>query len=134
MKKTVGYIIVFLLLFSCKEERIQKPENLIEKGEMLHILYDLSIVYAAKGINPGIEEINKLELESFIYEKYDIDSLQFASSTLYYSSQPSEYLKMYEQIQERLKARKDSIIKEREAKKPDSTRIMIDSLKKEIVK
>ncbi|WP_340064467.1 DUF4296 domain-containing protein [Ascidiimonas aurantiaca] len=130
MKKVAGYLIVFLFLFSCKEERNQEPEKLIEKKEMLNILYDLSIVYAAKGINPGIEEINKLELESFIYEKYGIDSLQFANSTLYYSSQPSEYLKMYEQIQERLKARKDSIVKEREAKKPDSTRVVLDTLNK----
>ncbi|WP_340199722.1 DUF4296 domain-containing protein [Ascidiimonas sp. W6] len=136
MKRAIPILAIFLLVIACKTELVEKPEDLIAKDKMTEILYDLSIMYASKGVSVGQLDFDRLSIDNFIYEQYGVDSTQVANSTIYYSSKPNVYLGMYEEIEQRLKAGKDTIIERRKSiKNNDSTsikdKIKVDSLERE---
>ncbi len=124
MKKIVFilFVISFVLL-SCKNEIIEKPKNLIEKDKMKEIIYDLSILEAAR--NQGSTTKNYPKASVFLKEKYKVDSLTFAQNTLYYASDSKEYKKMYEEIKVRL---------DKEKKKFSGETLPVKNLEVEIVK
>lgn len=110
-------LITFILLFSCGEEVIDKPVNLISKEKMINILHDLAIINAAKTTGPQVMENRNFVPMQFIYDKYDIDSIQLISSDLYYASRPLEYEDIYKKIEERIKKEKEGFEKQKEKKK-----------------
>ncbi len=105
MKKLM-YFMVLTTLFACSEEVIEKPENLIPKDQMVEILYDLAIINSAKKSNPSYLTERGIEAMPFIYRRYDIDSLQFVQSDIYYASRPSEYEEIYSILEARLEKEK----------------------------
>lgn len=131
------FLFGMLFLFSCAEEVVKKPENLIPKDKMATILLDLSILNATKTAARNKFEDSGIEVMDFLYHKYGIDSVQFAQSDLYYASNPLEYQEIYQSVkdkldvakkdlEERSKRRSDSIRKANEAKvkKRDSVKIV----------
>lgn len=95
-----------LFLASCNHNAVEKPKNLIEEEVMTNILYDLSIMEAIKSQSPYAPQNQSMNPKDYIFKKYKIDSLQFATSNRYYVSQIEEYKKMYEQVNERLEKEK----------------------------
>ncbi|MEM7381396.1 MAG: DUF4296 domain-containing protein [Bacteroidota bacterium] len=122
--KNIFKILLILMLFSCGEKVIEPPENLIPKEKMTAILYDLSIINAGKSIDVNILDKHGVDPMQYIYDKYKIDSLQFAESNVYYISLPQEY----ESIYRNLEARLDKEREEMSAKK-NKTRDSINELK-----
>ena len=63
---------------------------------------------------------NEVDPKTYIYQKYKIDSLQFVESNRYYSADIENYMKMFDNVIQRLdtekKAAKDVVKKETEAK------------------
>lgn len=125
MMRKIFFLITFIILFSCGEEVIDKPVNLISKEKMIDILYDLAIIDAAKSTGPHVMENKNFVPMEFIYNKYEIDSMQFVSSDLYYASIPLEYEDIYKKIEDRVvkererfqklgEKKKDSLIQEKE--------------------
>ncbi|MEN8788939.1 MAG: DUF4296 domain-containing protein [Flavobacteriaceae bacterium] len=114
-------MILAMAFFSCNEEVIEKPENLIPKEEMTEIYYDLAIIAAAKKINPIHLEKYEFETMHYIYKKYGIDSIQFVKSDIYYASIPMEYEAMYKTIEERLEEEK-SVFDASKERQSDSLR------------
>ena len=102
MKKGVLFFILISLIFSCKEEFVKKPENLIEKEIMVDVMYDLALLEAIKYQSPNALQAHKINPDEYIYKKYKIDSAQFVQSNMYYASDYKEYKKMYDQINSRL--------------------------------
>ena len=102
MKKGVLFFILISLIFSCKEEVVKKPENLIEKEIMIDVMYDLALLEAIKYQIPNALQAHKINPDEYIYKKYKIDSAQFVQSNMYYASDYKEYKKMYDQINSRL--------------------------------
>ena len=102
MKKGVLFFILISLIFSCKEEVVKKPENLIEKDIMVDVMYDLALLEAIKYQSPNALQAHKINPDEYIYKKYKIDSAQFVQSNMYYASDYKEYKKMYDQINSRL--------------------------------
>ena len=102
MKKGVLFFILISLIFSCKEEVVKKPENLIEKEIMVDVMYDLALLEAIKYQSPNALQAHKINTDEYIYKKYKIDSAQFVQSNMYYASDYKEYKKMYDQINSRL--------------------------------
>ena len=101
MKKYILlFIIISFVTSSCKDEVIAKPKNLIERNKMVDIIYDLSILEAAKSQTSGVQ--NYPRATKFIKDKYKIDSVTFAQSTQYYASDMKAYKKMYDEVKERL--------------------------------
>ena len=104
------------ILVSCKNEIVKKPNRLIEKGEMVNIMYDLSILEAIKAQNPSSLVTYKINPNEYIYKKYKIDSIQFSQNNIYYASDYKRYKLMYEEVKSRLDKKKtllDSVIKDK---------------------
>ena len=105
--RKIFLLITFIILFSCGEEVIDMPVNLISKEKMIDILYDMAIINAAKINAPQVMEDRNFAPMQYIYNKYEIDSIQFVSSDLYYASKPLEYEDIYEKLEERIKKEKE---------------------------
>lgn len=104
-----NYIAFFMLLLGCAEKQVPRPDNLIPKGRMIDILYDIAVLDAIDGTYPKALERNGITIMPFVYEKYGIDSLQLAESDLYYASRPVEYEEIYTTLEERIVNQRDSI-------------------------
>jgi hypothetical protein len=115
MRYSLSVILSMFLLFSCAEELIQKPENLIPQDKMVLIFKELAIVNAAKGTNIGNLKDNGIEPTTYLFEKFDIDSAQFVDSDRYYASKPLLYETMYIDVETRL----------------ENQRIQLEAMKKE---
>jgi len=119
--KTVGKlksILVLLLIVSytsCQD--VKKPEiptDLISQDIMVDILTDVYISNASRNVNNKLIIKRNLQLDSIIYNKYKVDSLQFVVSNTYYSSDLRTYENLLTQVQNvlvLLKKEKDSIYK-----------------------
>jgi hypothetical protein len=122
MKKIITFLTIITLFVSCKDEVVNKPEQLIEKDVMVNIMYDLSILEAIRNQNPTSLDTFKINSRDYIFKKYKIDSVQFAKSNVYYAADYNEYKSMFEQISKRLETNQkkvDSLIKlEKKKKKP----------------
>ena len=94
--------LFFGLLFSCNEKIVEKPKNLIPQQKMEAILYDISLLNAGRTINESILTEHHLDPMDYIYNKYEIDSLQLVKSDTYYASLPTVYEAIYTQVKERL--------------------------------
>lgn len=95
--------ILFLLIFcsiSCNNSIIKKPDNLIERDQMVNIIYDLSILEGMKSANSA----GKIypTATQFLKKKYKIDSLTYAKNSHYYSSDLKEYKKMFDEVKQRI--------------------------------
>ncbi|WP_028376832.1 DUF4296 domain-containing protein [Leeuwenhoekiella sp. MAR_2009_132] len=111
MKRT-GYIVMLslLLLLSCNDiQKPKKPDNFIKKDLMTDILYDVSIMRTLRTYNMNEMRSLGIEPDSFIYKKYDIDSLQFAESINYYSVNFNEFTAIWEEVSKRLTEQRDKL-------------------------
>ncbi|NOQ92248.1 MAG: DUF4296 domain-containing protein, partial [Flavobacteriaceae bacterium] len=114
MKKII-YIIFVLFFMACESKvNYKKPENLIPKGQMIDLLFDMHMANATQGIKDRNTEKNKNYM-SLIFEKYQIDSTQFAVSNTYYIANVSEYEDIFEEVELRLKTLVDKYEKERDS-------------------
>lgn len=120
MRKTVLFFFG-LLLFSCGEKVVEEPENLIPKEEMVLILHDLAVLNATKSSYKAALDNNGIEIMEFLYKKYQIDSVQFSQSDLYYASIPLEYQEIYEKV-EAILERKKNAMEGKTQKRNDSIR------------
>ena len=102
MTKILSIILLFLLSISCNSNAIKKPENLIEREKMVDIIYDLSILEAAKSQKPIVLEQYQIQSNSYVYKKYQIDSLQFANSVKYYATDFENYHTIYDSVNKRI--------------------------------
>lgn len=142
MKKIFCFFIGALLLFSCQQNAIDKPDNLIDEDTMEDIIYDLAILDAIRQSDPASLEKKNITASTYVYDKYDIDSLQFVNSNHYYASDVHNYLKIYKRVEERLgteKTKVDTIIaqkknKKLEVKKTKDSLTRKDSLKSKDLK
>lgn len=139
MNKLIKYFLLLLLIFSCKSNNVdkpKKPDNLISKNKMIAIIYDISLMNAAKGSNKKLIENEGIDPENYIYTKHNIDSLQFVLSNEYYAYNLKTYEDIYDGVKLKLeKNRKHfNTIIETEKKIKDSINREIsrefDSLKK----
>jgi len=108
MKKSIFIVII---IFSCNNnfQKVTAPENLIPKEKMIDVLYEMTLISVSKGVNRKILEKNGVDPEKYIFNKYYIDSLQFALSNEYYSNDLKEYLSIYDMVKEKLEKNKKII-------------------------
>tara|TARA_S200000501_G_scaffold262908_1_gene246798 strand:- start:937 stop:1365 length:429 start_codon:yes stop_codon:yes gene_type:complete len=122
MKK---FLIFLFILSSCgfiNDNENHNSENLISQEKMIDIIYDMSLISVSKGINKRILENNGMKPKSYILKKYNIDSLQFASSNEYYSKDLEQYLFIYEKVLEKLEFNRNIVIDSIENYKIDQAR------------
>ena len=128
-KRLVFMFLAMLMLFSCQDVKMpERPENLISEDKIVKIYTDAYINNAAKNVNNKLLIESGVKLDSVLYKKYDIDSLQFAKSNAYYSSDLSSYAKLFTRVEVRLKSlqvRADSLVL---AKEIEAEEALCDSL------
>lgn len=102
MKNIIYFLVSILLLISCKEKPVSKPEKIIDKETMTNILYDIAVLQASISYKPNVVNEN-IEVDKYIYEKYNIDSITLLQNQRYYASDVESFKKMYKSISERIK-------------------------------
>ena len=100
-------LIFGLFVSACQDvKRPQLPTNLIAKDTMVSILVDAYTINAARSIDNRIIVNKGVLIDSILYAKHQIDSLQFAQSNAYYASDLDTYKKLFLQVAEKLKVEK----------------------------
>ena len=102
------YSILLIILFLGCEDKVnyEKPEGLIGKSKMVDLLFDMHLAVGTSNIQNVNLEKNRNYM-SLVYQKYDIDSTQFAVSNLYYTAHIQEYEEIFEEVERRIQALKD---------------------------
>lgn len=112
MRKLLLFSLGLLFLAACRKDIMDKPENLIPRKKMVDIMYDMAVLSATKSVQQDILIENNIFPETYLYEKYQIDSLQLVESKVYYASRPDVYLKIFKEVEGRLNAQKEAMEKE----------------------
>ncbi len=105
-------IIILSLVFGCNNSLNQEPippENLISKEKMIDIIYDMTLINVAKGVNKSILENNGIIPEQYLFNKHSIDSILFAKSNEYYSYDLKTYQTIYDKVKIKLEKNKNII-------------------------
>ncbi|MFH4966835.1 DUF4296 domain-containing protein [Gaetbulibacter sp. M240] len=84
-------------------EKPDKPDNLIPEDKMIDILIDAKLIGITNSANKKIMRDAGIDPDTYIFNKYDIDSLQFAQSNEYYSYYIDEYESIYTKIDDSVK-------------------------------
>lgn len=97
------FIGCLLLLTACQHvERPEQPEDLIALDKMADIMTEVYLGNAAKSVNNKIIRQSGMKLDSFVYKKYDIDSMQFVRSNAYYTSNLDAYNQLFQEVEKKL--------------------------------
>ncbi len=117
------YISFCLLFFGCQDiQKPEKPENLIPEDVMVEMLSEIYLGNAARSIDNKTMRKNGIKIDSFLFKKYNVDSLQFAKSNAYYTSDLDKYNAIFEKIEQKLEVLKT---------KENDRKLRLDSLKRE---
>ncbi len=101
MKKLLlPFLVLFLVMFGCKDAAVSQPDKLIDENQMVDMIYDLSLLDAMKSQNPN--QLKYPTATEFLQKKYQIDSLTFVKNSQYYASDVKNYKKLYEKVKARL--------------------------------
>lgn len=116
MKNSITYLILIVLFASCRSNTIyEEPIDLIPKDSMMMLLKDLYLATAAKNIKNNRQQ-KKVSYITLVYNKYNIDSLRFNTSNLYYTSKIDIYEPMLNEITEMLKKEQEFFTKAKKIK------------------
>lgn len=111
MKKTIVLFLFLSLFFGCQSNGVEKPENLIDEDQMVNIYYDLQIFQAIQNSMPDKLTNTEILLPGTVLKKYKVTEKQFQESDFYYAQNIKKYKEIYEKVNERLKAEKDTLMK-----------------------
>ena len=105
--KYITFTIAFLVVVACQDvKRPEAPANLIPKDIMAGIFTEAYLMNAARSIDNRTIVGKGIVLDSILYTKFKIDSLQFAQSNAFYSSDLEIYKSLLLQVEENLKIEK----------------------------
>jgi|AntDeeMinimDraft_5_1070356.scaffolds.fasta_scaffold38864_2 hypothetical protein len=124
MKRANFIFLIGLVLLSigCQNiDKIEKPDNFLDKSKMIDLVYDMVLLDAAVSTNEKKLEELDVEMLEFLSKKYKIDTTDIKQNILYYNMQFDENTEIYEKV-------KDSI--EKLEKAYDSISKVSDSLRK----
>lgn len=121
MKNIVIPFVAIIFLLSCSNKSAKKPDNLIPLETMEEVIYDVYMLNAIKISNKKLLQNEEVSFEKEIFEKYNIDSLQFAKSNNFYAADFETYKALIERIKKRMdlnkKALEELMEKEKKSKK-----------------
>ncbi len=104
---------ICLFVMACQDvKRPQIPANLITQDAMVLVLVDAYTINAARSIDNRIIVNNGVLLDSILYSKHGIDSLQFVQSNAYYASDLEAYKNIFLKVEAQLqleKIKKDTL-------------------------
>lgn len=90
---------------SCQDViRPKKPKNLIAKDKMAEVLTEAYLANAARSVDNKFVMVKGVKLDSLIYTKFGIDSLQFVRSNDYYAANVNAYIEIFQKVDSNLSA------------------------------
>ena len=128
--KKIFFIVIILLSCDNNLQKTSMPENLISEEKMVDVIYEMTLINVSKGVNRRMLERNGVFPEKYIFEKYSIDSLQFALSNEFYSNDLNKYLDIYNRVKEKLSKNKRIITDSIENYKKDRANRSLEISKK----
>lgn len=111
MRNFLG-LLISIVFISCSKNPVPKPDNLIEEEVMTDILFDISILQATEGAMPNKLDSENIQIESYIYEKYKVDSTTYYQNVRFYAADSEKYKKMHQEVMKRF----DEILKSKKQK------------------
>jgi len=119
---------------ACQDiEKTERPENLIPEAKMVDIITEISLMQSARNFNKRLFESTGIKGQEYIFEKYDIDSVQFKRSNDYYADNYETYQRIYDSVKEgfeRMKVKLDTLQKQEQRIKDSIAEAKRDSLGK----
>lgn len=106
MIRTLMIFLFAALLLACDGKKYPEPDKLISEDNMVKIISEFMVINAAKGINKTILEEHIEDPTTYVFKKFQIDSLQFEQSNAYYSRNIESYKAIYEQVRQYLETKK----------------------------
>lgn len=136
MKSLIPVLLLVILVSGCQNvDKTRKPEDLIPKEKMVDVITEIALLHGARSYNKNLLEEKGIDPSRYIYEKFSIDSMQFARSNDYYAANVKQYHEIYLEVKERLELLEDQYdsIREREERRRDSIRELeeIDTLSRD---
>ena len=130
LKRFTLSICIILLVTACNRfNGPKKPENLISKEKIIAVLIDAKLVASVSSVNKKIVKDKGVNVDTYVFTKHGIDSLQFALSNNYYTFHLKDYEEIYNKVEDSLNALKTKY-KDLEAKEwKEKTKREEDSLK-----
>ena len=122
MKHFLIPVTAIIFLVSCSNKSAKKPDNLISLETMEEVIYDVYMLNAIKISNKKLLQNEDVSFEKEIFEKYNIDSLQFAKSNDFYAADFETYKALIERIKKRMDLNKkalEQLIEEEKKSKKD---------------
>ncbi len=121
IKRAFLVLGVITAIFGCQDIKYpERPDNLIDPQTMVSIYTDSYLANASKRFNRTILLRNGVDLEGYIYKKYNVDSLQYERSNAFYTADIDLYRDLMTQVEAAIEIRLatvDSVLaKEKEAK------------------
>ncbi len=113
--------ILFIVLgcWSCQDVKYpEKPEDLIGKEKMVDILTEAYLANAAKSVGIKPMEANGIQIDSLLYTKFNVDSLQFARSNAFYAADVNVYISLFQEVEIRLQKMETELDSLRKSKRP----------------
>jgi len=100
-------VLFFGCIISCQNvEKPEAPENLISETEMVNILTESYLMNASRSTANRTLATKGIKLDSILFKKYAIDSLQFAQSNAYYSTNLNAYKEIFTKVEENIQLEK----------------------------
>ena len=107
--KNILFIFILFLFSACNENPVENPDKLLGEEVMIDILYDIAILQAAEVYVPELLNSNNINSNSFIYDKYEIDSVTYYQNHKYYAADVKKYKKMYTEVIDRINSKKKKL-------------------------
>lgn len=123
MKKLIAFLMVLVFLGCQNVQKPEKPKDLIPKEKMISILTEAYLANASQSVRNQALFVQAIDLDSLIYNKFDIDSVQFKKSNDYYSFDFNTYVDMLSEVETRLQDYEESLDSIREARQEERNRI-----------
>lgn len=123
MKHWVPIFVLILSILGCQNvERPEKPKNLISKEKMVDVLTEAYLANAARSVNNQAIIDKGIKVDSLIFKKFEVDSVQFAKSNDYYAADINMYLDIFQKVEARLVAMEKKLdsIRNMDRKRKDS--------------
>ena len=95
-----------LCLSACQ---VKRPDTVLPDATMENVLYDYHIAKAMGEDIPYNDSYKKVLYVESVFKKHGITQAQFDSSMVWFARNPDALTKVYEKVNQRLKARRDGI-------------------------
>lgn len=127
------FLAILFMVFGCQDVKYpEKPENLIAKDKMIDVMTEVYLSNASRGYNIRTVRDSGYKLDSMLYKKFAIDSMQFAKSHAFYAGDFDAYAAMFEKVKlnlEKLKVEADTLKAQFEKRRRIKDSLRRDSLR-----